>query len=219
MSEQLGRLEKPDAESFRGKRKLLLVTPLFSNEQSPEEYVEKVGRYWEQVSQHIAGLEAKLGAVTVIYHESISRAGEDGIIVLEQLNPSSSQIVKEWCDRGAVLEAVEDRETLEEAMDWERFLILGFVSDKVAGMVRDFYIQTTKKRYEHIAGVIDRTLKADGVGVLFIREGHSVQFPPGIEVFIVAPPTLDEIRRWQREYVPPDEEDTATDSTDATPDE
>ncbi len=31
-----------------------------------------------------------------------------------------------------------------------------------------------------------------------MREGHQVQFPTDIEVFYVAPPGLDEIKRWIR---------------------
>ena len=32
-----------------------------------------------------------------------------------------------------------------------------------------------------------------------MREGHQVQFPVDIQVFYVAPPGLDEIKRWVRE--------------------
>ena len=32
-----------------------------------------------------------------------------------------------------------------------------------------------------------------------MRENHQVQFPPDVQVFYVAPPALDEIRRWLRE--------------------
>ncbi len=59
----------------------------------------------------------------------------------------------------------------------------------------EFYVEASRKRYEHIARRIDEALKANEVGMLFIREGHRVQFPQDIEVFSVAPPALDEIRR------------------------
>ena len=48
---------------------------------------------------------------------------------------------------------------------------------------------------------IDETLKDGDVAVLFIREGHSVQFPRDIDVFSVAPPALDEIHRWIRDHM------------------
>jgi hypothetical protein len=56
-----------------------------------------------------------------------------------------------------------------------------------------------KKRNEHIARKIDETLKDNEIGILLMRENHQVQFPPDIQVFYVAPPALDEIKRWLRE--------------------
>jgi len=32
-----------------------------------------------------------------------------------------------------------------------------------------------------------------------MREGHQVNFPPDIQLFYVAPPALDELKRWLRE--------------------
>ena len=199
MAEQLGKIEKPAAEHFTSKRKLYLVPLIFSGEEAPAEYVEKFNLYWEQVSQQVANLESKIGKVRHVYHESIALAGENGLKVLEKLNPPGCQIVGDKCQSGAVLEATEDKELTEEGMDWERFLLIGFISPKVARMVSQFYLEVSRKRYEHIAQRIDGTLKANEVGVLFIREGHMVQFPQDIEVFTVAPPVLDEIHRWQRD--------------------
>jgi hypothetical protein len=163
--------------------------------------VEKFNLYWEQVSQHIANLELKIGKVNHVYHESIVLAGENGLKVIEKLNPTCYQIAKDKCQSGAMLEATEDKELAEEGMDWERCLFMGFISQKVAKMVSEFYIEASRKRYEHIAQRIDETLKDNEAGILFIREGHMVQFPSDIEVFSVAPPALDEIHRWQREQV------------------
>ena len=118
---------------------------------------------------------------------------------MEKLNPASHQIARDRCQSGGVLEATEDRELAEECMDWERCLLMGFMSQKAARMVSEFYVEASRKRYEHIAQRIDETMKEDDVGMLFIREGHMLQFPKDMEVFSVAPPALDEIRRWQRE--------------------
>ncbi len=198
MAEQLGKIEKPDAEHFTSKRKLYLVPLIFAGEEAPAEYVEKFNLYWEQVSQHVANLESKIGKVSHVYHESVALTGENGLKVMEKLSPSSCRIAKDKCQSGAVLEMTEDRELAEESLDWERCLLMGFISQKVAKMVSEFYVEALKKRYEQIARRIDETLKPDEVGMLFIREGHLVQFPQDIEVFSVAPPVLDEIRRWQR---------------------
>ena len=71
-------------------------------------------------------------------------------------------------------------------------------NQKVFDKVYESYIQAQKKRNEHIAKMIDDTLKESEVGILMMREGHQVQFPADIEVFYVAPPGLDEIKRWLR---------------------
>jgi len=199
MTEQLGKIEKPGTEYFAGKRKLYLVPLVFYGENAPPAYMEKFNLYWQQVSQQVTNLESKIGKVTHVYHESIILAGEDGLKVIEKLNPSCYQIARDKCQSGAVLEATEDKELAEENMDWERFLLIGFVSQKVAKIVSEFYVEASRKRYEDIARRIDETLKPDEVGILFIREDHMVQFPKDIEVFSVAPPALDELHRWQRD--------------------
>jgi len=211
MAEQLGRVEKPEAERFAGRRKLFLVPLIFSGEKAPPEYVAKFNLYWEQVNEHIANLESKIGKVSHVYHESISAPGEEGLKATEKLNSSSGRLAREKCRGGAVLEATEDNEVVEESLDWERFLLMGFISQKVANMVSEFYIEALKKRYEHIARRIDEMLKDNEVGVLFIREGHMVQFPKDIEVFSVAPPALDEIHRWRREQLAKEEGEKPSD--------
>jgi hypothetical protein len=77
--------------------------------------------------------------------------------------------------------------------------MLGFISDKVANKVTEFYAEANKRRNELMATKISETLKDDEAGLLFIREGHSVQFPSDIEVYSISPPALDEIHRWYRD--------------------
>jgi len=161
--------------------------------------VGKFDLYWEQAREHVMKLEAKIGWVGRIYHESITIAGEDGLKFIERLNPKSYQIATEMCRNGAELEAVEDEELLKESMDWERCLLLGFMSEKVAMEISEFYLEASRNRYGYIAQKIDETLKEGEAGILFIREGHMVQFSQDIEVFSVAPPALDEIQRWLRD--------------------
>jgi hypothetical protein len=118
---------------------------------------------------------------------------------LEQLNPHTHKIATKRTQAGATLEATEEAELANECMDWERFLLFGFLSHSAAEKVSELYHESTSKRYEHIARCIDETLEASEVAVLFIREGHHVQFPQDIEVFMVAPPALDAIHRWLRD--------------------
>jgi len=199
MPEQLGKIERLEVEHFKQGKKLYLVPLIYSGEEAPDEYKEKCSRYWQQVAEHLTNLAAKIGKINRVYHESIFQSGEDGMKAVERLNPSSYQIAKTQCDNGAIFETIEERELLEEVMDWQRCLMLGFISDKVASKVSEFYVEAAKKRNEFMAKKISETLKDDEAGLLFIREEHCVQFPVDVEVFSIFPPALDEIHRWYRD--------------------
>ena len=199
MSEELGKIEKPEAEGFKKGRKLYFVPLFYVGRDAPAEYLEKLDKYWHQVEQHINNLEAKLGQVSRIFQELIPASGEDGVNTVKDLNEKCYEIVKSRLDKGVPLEATEDSELLTEFMDWGRCLGIGLQNQKVFTRVYESYVEVSKKRNEFIAKHIDETLKADEAGILFMREGHQVQFPSDIEVFYVSPPALDEINRWFRD--------------------
>jgi hypothetical protein len=199
LGEELGRIEKPSVESFGEERKLFVVSLLFRSDEAPVEYLEKFEAYWQQVGEHITNLEGSLGRIQRVYHESIMAGGEEGLGFLEKLNPSSFAIARQKCLEGAQLEATDDMELVEESMDWERCLMLGFISEKVARRISDFYIEASRKRYEHISRRIDETLKASERAILFVSERHRLQFPKDTQIFSVAPPALDQIHRWLRQ--------------------
>jgi len=221
MTEQLGKIEKPEAEQFKGSKKLYLVPLIFSGEDTPPEYKERCHRYWQQVAEQLASLEEKIGKVNRVYHESISLSGEEGMKLAEKINQSCYQIAKSKCDNEATFEAFEDRELLEEIIDWERCLLLGFVTVKVASKVSEFYTETSKKRYEFMVSRITETLKDNEAGLLFITEGHRLQFPKDIEVFSISPPGLDEIHRWLRDEASKEKElkETETETETETEEE
>jgi len=199
MPEQLGKIERLEVERFKQGKKLYLVPLVYSGEEAPDEYKEKCSRYWQQVTEQLTNLASRIGRVNRVYHESIFQSGEDGMKAMERLNPGSYQIAKTQCDNGAIFETIEERELFEEVMDWQRCLMLGFISDKVASKVSEFYVEAARKRNEFMTKKISETLKNDEAGLLFIGEEHSVQFPGDVEVFSIFPPALDEIHRWYRD--------------------
>ena len=198
MAQELGKIEKPSVEGFKAARKLFFVPLLFTPKQLEGELFEKVFKYWDQVESQLSNLELKLGIVKKVYHELVPIGGEEGSKIIEELNSTSYGIVKARLDKGAQLEPLEDADLLTESMDWTKCLALGLQNQKVFDKVYESYIQAYKKRNEHIAKMIDETLKESEVGILLMREGHQVQFPADIEVFYVSPPGLDEIKRWIR---------------------
>jgi hypothetical protein len=198
MSEELGKIEKPEVSSYVQERKIIQVPLIYAGKESPAEYVELFEKYWQQAGEMISKLENKLGTVNIIYHETVNEGGAEGLKMLETLNPKSHAIIAGRSGAANILKCIEETGMLEEVMDWERCIMIGFLSDKVAKTVYDAYSEASRKRYQQIAKTIDETLKAGDIALLFIREGHLVQFPQNIDVFSVAPPALDEIHRWAR---------------------
>jgi hypothetical protein len=200
MAEELGKIEKPEVASFKKGRKLYFVPLIYGGNDQPEDYLVKFHKYWEQVARQITELTAKLGEVNRIYHELIAASGEEGLEAIEDLSEKSHEIVRACLEKKAQLEAAEDNDILTEFMDWSRCLIIGLQNPQVVSRVYDSYVEAGKKRNEYIARKIDETLQENEIGILLMRENHQVQFPADIQVFYVAPPALDEIKRWLREH-------------------
>src|SRR5688572_13032525 len=117
MAQELGRIERPAAAQYQGKRKLLLVPLLYAPQTEAEEGLAVLERYWEQVSSQIASLELRLGQLRRIYHESLAQGGLEGLKRLEMADQRSYQFVQARCQSGAALEATEDPELLAELLD------------------------------------------------------------------------------------------------------
>ena len=210
MTQELGRIERPAAEQYRGRRKLLLVPLVYSPAPDEPEGAAALQNYWEQMQTQVAALENALGGLQRIYHETITASEEEGLEQLQAGDRRSHAFVSGKRDPrpstssggsgGAVLEATEDIEILLETLDLQRCLMIPLTSPSVASRLQEWHAEANRRRYEHIAARIDETLPDDGVGLLLISERHQVQFPADIEVFYVSPPALDEFRRWLQNW-------------------
>jgi hypothetical protein len=129
----------------------------------------------------------------------VAATGEAGEKTIKELNVKSHGLVRALMDKKASLEAVEEADILTEFVDWSRCLLIGLQNPAVVRKVYDAYTEAGKKRNEYIARRIDETLNENESAVLLMRENHQVQFAADIQVFYVAPPALDEIKRWLRE--------------------
>ena len=209
--QELGQVERPAAEQYRGKRCLLLVPLLYgpspstevgSGEASSEKSQGQVilERYWEQAQTQINALAAGLGGLGRVYHESLIEGGEAGLAYLQLADRRSHSLIQAKRQNGATLEATESLELLTETLDLQRCLLVPFTSEKVASRLQEWFAESNRHRYEYIAQRIDQTLQADETGLLLINERHQVQFPADIEVFYIAPPALDEFRRWLQNW-------------------
>ncbi len=216
MAEELGKIEKPQAAAFSGKRKLYVVPLLYRWPEADTEYTVLFERYWHDIEAQLKHLADRIGVVKHIYHEGIDEKGDAALASLQQFNPASAQIARSLISSDADFVSIEDRELIAESLDWERFIMLGFASAKVAKLATDQFRSAMKSRYDLIVKRIAETLLADEAGVLFIREGHPIQFPKEIEVFSVFPPSLDEIHRYLRSRPPEAAEAEEPEETEKT---
>jgi len=198
MAKKLGKIEKPPAEKYRTGRKLFFAPLIFTPREPQADFLKLINSYWSQVEAQVSKLEAMLNDVDRVYHELITVGGKKGMKVIEKLNSGSYQVARTRVKKGAKLQPIEDDELLTEFMDWSKCLAVGLQNQKVFTRVYESYIEVQKRRNNHITKQIDKTLKSNGTGILLMREGHQLQFPSDIEVFYIAPPSLDEIKRWLR---------------------
>ena len=200
MTQELGRINRPAAEQYLGRRKLILVPLVYSPAPDEQPGAAALQNYWEQAQTQVAALENALGGLRRIYHESVTEGEADGLEQLRSGDLRSHSFVSRKCESGAVLEATEDIEILLETLDLQRCLMIPMASPAVAMRLQEWHAEANRRRYDHIAAQIDSTLEQEGVGLLLISERHQVQFPEDVEVFYVSPPALDEFRRWLQNW-------------------
>ena len=86
MAQELSRMERPSAEQYQGKRKLMLVPLLYGPPTDAEDGVAILTRYWDQVQSQILSLESKLGGLQHVYHESLTEGGAQGLSQLQSVD-------------------------------------------------------------------------------------------------------------------------------------
>ena len=201
MAEELGRIQRPPASQYDGRRKLLLVPLIYGPQADNAEGAAVLQNYWEQMQTQVAALETALGGLQHIYHESLTVGGDEGLEQLGAADQRSHSFIAGMAEGGAVLEATEDMDVLLETLDLQRCMMIPLASTNVASKLQEWHSDSNRQRYEHIANQIDSTLGENETGLLMISERHQVQFPSDIEVFYVRPPALDEYHRWFQKWL------------------
>ena len=170
MTTSLSQFPKPEADQYKGKRKLFLVPNFAFSPDAPEEGRRLLDRYWSEVRDHVHNLERSLGPVTHVFHEMVFVPGDEGMKMLESLNPQGCSFIRALCSSTAKLEATEDQALVAESTDWQRCISIGLMSEKVLKTALDSYQEVTNRRYEHIGARIDETLE-DNVKLTLIATG------------------------------------------------
>jgi hypothetical protein len=196
---ELGQIEKPKAEDFTKKRKLYCVPNIYPIYDPPEEFKELFNRYWDEVAQQIEKLEVA-GKVKKIFCEMVYSQGEEMLNILGRFNERVQQIVKKKVEEGGTLLPLEDKEIFGPYMDWGNCLRM-VSTQEVFTKILEYYTEVASKRLQHVMSVIDENLTETEAGLLIMKDEDrtKLQFPGDIEVFLVTPPSFDDIMRWFRE--------------------
>jgi hypothetical protein len=206
MAKELGKIQKPSLDGFREERKLycVLLLPYLKGINVPKDYSEKVSLYWQQVSEQVESLE-KAGKVSHVFHESVFRSGEEAMNMIKRMNEKSYGLVKAKCKAGATLQALEDKNLLDEYLDWSLCISVVGRSQNVLEQVAGFQAEAAIKREEHISKKINETLRENEAGMLIMTDENRIRIQPkissDIQVFLVRPPALNEVQHWLREYM------------------
>lgn len=196
---ELGQIEKPEIESFTGKRKLYCVSNIYPLEDAPDDYKNLFNKYWDDVAQQIEKVEFA-GKIKKIFCEMIYLYNEDALNSLAKLNEKALQIVKKKLEEGGALLPIENKEIFGAYIDWGNCLKI-INTEEVFKKVLEFYSESSNKRLQHILNVIDNNLSGSEAGLLIMRseDRAKLQFPNDIEVFLITPPSYDDIMKWFRE--------------------
>ena len=77
MSEELGRIQRPTASQYDGRRKLMLVPLIYGPQADDLTGAEVLKNYWDQMQTQVNALEGALGGLQHIYHESLTVGGPE----------------------------------------------------------------------------------------------------------------------------------------------
>lgn len=198
---ELGKIEKPQADEFSRKRKLYCIPNIYPLQEADSGYEELITKYWEEVDRQIERMEIA-GKAQKIFCELMYERGDEALDALGKINARMVHIIRRKLAEGGVLIPIEDRDILGQYTDWGNCLRVVFTRE-VFSQILEFYQQFSDKRLQHIMNVIDANLAEAEAGLLFMKDDDRarIQFPKDIEVFLITPPSYDDIMRWFRERV------------------
>ena len=194
MSEELGKISKPQADNVQLKRKLYLVQNIQNYFPDNSEFEVLLNEYWESISEQLDNLEKTAGSINKIYVEGIYQDYEIASKLLEENNKWCLNTISPRIKSGAEFGKIEDESNYKELIDWTRIAQMGFVSENVKEITEKNYTEIINSRSKIIQDEVDKL--QNGEAALFLISSGSHKFPEDIEIFNVIPPSLDKMNRW-----------------------
>ena len=184
---ELGKISKPSVDRFKNKKRLIYVPVFFVPPQISEIKENNPFKdYWAEIADNINKLELSLGKIDIIFHEMNTKSKEDGLNIIENLNPDGIDFIKVLHNSGSKISDFENEELITELMDWQRASSSGIMSTKAREIISKEYNETNSQRNKNLLNKISEELNIGSNGILFMREDHGLQFDNETEVFYVS---------------------------------
>lgn len=196
---EIGKIDKPDAEKYKNKKKIYFVRNLYLPKNATDKYRDIFNRYWDEVEEHLVKLEIA-GKISKIFCESIYMTGEESMRVLKAINERLEGIVKKKIEDGAEFLPLEDKEIFRVYLDWYNCLAL-VRSPMVHETIHKFLDETISDRFNHIKSVLLENIVDVEAGLLIMRDEDRefLEIPDDIEFFFVTPPAYDDLMQFIRD--------------------
>ncbi|MCX8030914.1 MAG: hypothetical protein N3A59_04950 [Thermodesulfovibrionales bacterium] len=196
---ELGKIEKPSVDSFSQKRKIYCVPNVVPFSDLPEEYTNLANKYWEDVNKQLNKLNV-IWQVKKIFCENIFVEGKEALDILEKTHKKVFEIIYSKIQEGASLIPLDNKDLLGIFVDWRNCLSV-VRTPEVFKEVYHFYSLALDKRLNYIKETIEKNLSSDEASLLVMEDEMraKIQFNPDIEVFLVRPPSYDDVIKWLRD--------------------
>ena len=194
MSEEIGKISKPQADNVQLKRKLYLVQNIQNYFPENKDFENLLLEYWNSISDQLDNLEKTAGTINYIYIEGMYQEYDVASKLLNENNKWCLNTIDSRIKSGSNYKKIEDENNYKELIDWTRIAQLGFVSENAKEVTEKNYTNIITERSKIIHDELNGL--NEGEAALFIISSGSHKFPDDMEIFNVIPPSLDKMNRW-----------------------
>ena len=194
MSEELGKISKPQADNIQLKKKLYLVQNIQNYFPGNKDFESLLKEYWDSISDQLDNLEKTAGNINFIYIEGMYQEYDVASKLLNDNNKWCLSTIESRVKSGSNYKKIEDENNYKQLIDWTRIAQLGFVSENAKEVTEENYKKIITERSTIIHDELNRI--KEGEAALFIISSGSHKFPEDMEIFNVIPPSLDKMNRW-----------------------
>lgn len=215
---ELGKIEKPEAVSFKEDRKLFVVPTLPFEELAMEESIDKakIERFWGEVREKIEYFISTYGKISMVYVEGMDEDETKGIEFFEKFGRDSNhyKLIKYLTEAGTKLRGLDKIALLRITKLLFDEYSKSFIPE-IMNIHKDFYggdidpdkwreylikkIHETQDEIGKRATRIIGELPENTNGILILTDGRPIEYPSGIDVFQIRPPAFDELAKLLRD--------------------